>query len=139
MIVPVAGVRQTPRHNRVELAIHRVAGVAVGARADAAQRAARQPTVAAVVVSVTSAQHSFIQKRTRLTVSVASAGPYANSLHLDPDQHLIAQFLQAVCSSWHPTNTTFAFGALTPTQHSFIQSYGWNLQRLQHSRNKTEQ
>ena len=36
-------------------------------------------------------------------------GPYANSLHLAPDrwphQHLIAQFLQAGCSSWRATNS----------------------------------
>jgi len=41
-------------------------------------------------------------------VAVASAGPYANHLHFDPDrqprQHLITQFLHANCSSWHPTN-----------------------------------
>jgi len=41
--------------------------------------------------------------------AVASAGPYANSLYLTPDrwprQHLITQFLQAMCSSWRPTNS----------------------------------
>ena len=34
--------------------------------------------------------------------AVASAGPYANNLHLAPDrphQHLITQLLQARCSS----------------------------------------
>jgi len=31
--------------------------------------------------------------------AVALAGPYANNLHLDPDQHLIAQFFQSGCSS----------------------------------------
>jgi len=40
---------------------------------------------------------------------VASAGPYANHLHLAPDrqphQHLITQFLLARCSSWHPANS----------------------------------
>ena len=39
--------------------------------------------------------------------AVASAGPYANNLHLAadrlPHQHLITQFLQAGCSSWCPT------------------------------------
>ena len=38
--------------------------------------------------------------------AVASAGPYANNLHLAldrlPHQHLITLFLQAGCSSWHP-------------------------------------
>jgi len=42
-------------------------------------------------------------------MAVALAGPYANNLHLDPDRqphkHLIAQFLQAKCSSWRPTNS----------------------------------
>jgi len=42
-------------------------------------------------------------------VAVASAGPYANNLHLAPDkqprQHLITQFLQAGCSSQCPTNS----------------------------------
>jgi len=40
---------------------------------------------------------------------VASAEIYANHLHLAPDrwtcQHLITQFLQAGCSSWHWMNT----------------------------------
>ena len=40
--------------------------------------------------------------------AVASAGPYANNLHLaqdrQPHQHLITQLLQARCSSWCPTN-----------------------------------
>jgi len=48
--------------------------------------------------------------------AVASAGPYANSLHLAPDrqphQHLVSQFLQAGCSSWPPTNIVKAFKAL---------------------------
>ena len=38
--------------------------------------------------------------------AVVSAGPYANNLHLAPDrltqQHLIAQFLQAGCTSLMP-------------------------------------
>ena len=45
--------------------------------------------------------------------AVASAGPYANNLHLtadkQPRQHLITQFLQAGCSSWCPTNSVKAF------------------------------
>ena len=45
--------------------------------------------------------------------AVASAGPYTNNLHLAPDwqphQHLITQFLQAVCSSWRPTEALKAF------------------------------
>ena len=40
-------------------------------------------------------------------MAVASAGPYANNLHVVPDrqwhQHPITQFLQAGCSSWRPT------------------------------------
>jgi len=40
-------------------------------------------------------------------VEVASAGPYANHLHLAPDryphQYLTTQFLQARCPSCHPT------------------------------------
>jgi len=41
-------------------------------------------------------------------VAVASAGAYANHLHLAPDrqpcQHLTTQFLQARCPSCRPTN-----------------------------------
>jgi len=48
-------------------------------------------------------------------VAVASAGPYANTLHLAPGiqpcQHLITQFLQASCNSWHPTNSVKAVKA----------------------------
>ena len=44
--------------------------------------------------------------------AVASDGPYANNFHLavdrQPHQHLIAQFLQAGCSSWHPVNSVKA-------------------------------
>ena len=38
-------------------------------------------------------------------VTVASAGPYANHLHLAPRQHLTTQFLQAGCPSYRPTNS----------------------------------
>ena len=42
----------------------------------------------------------------------ASAGPYANNLHLTPDrqpnQHPITQFLQAGCSSWCETSSVKA-------------------------------
>jgi len=52
-----------------------------------------------------------------LGMAVASAGPYANNLHLAPDrwphQHLIAQFLQAICCSWRPTNSIKALKAIT--------------------------
>ena len=45
-------------------------------------------------------------------MAVASAGPYANNLHLAPDrqphQHLSTQCLQAGCSSWRPTNSVNA-------------------------------
>jgi len=48
--------------------------------------------------------------------AVALAGPYANNLHLAPDrqphQHLITQFLQARCSSWHRTNSASTDGTL---------------------------
>jgi len=49
-------------------------------------------------------------------MAVASAGPYANCLHLAPDryphQHLVAQFLQTRCSSWCPTNSVKALKAI---------------------------
>ena len=74
---------------------------------------------------------------------MASAGPYANNLHLAPDrkphQHLINQFLQTGCSSWHPTNSIKALKAqkasvpFTPkswvSDLSFLQcsdTVGWN-------------
>jgi len=48
--------------------------------------------------------------------AVASAGRNANNLHLNPDrqphQHLITQFLQTGCSSWHPTNSVKALKKL---------------------------
>jgi len=42
--------------------------------------------------------------------AVASAGPYANNLHLAPDRqtHLITQFLQAGYSSGRPSNSVKA-------------------------------
>jgi len=50
-------------------------------------------------------------------MAVASAGPYANNLHLasyrQPHQHLISQCLQAGCSSWCPTNGVKALKAIT--------------------------
>jgi len=49
-------------------------------------------------------------------MAVASAGPYANCLHLAPDryphQHLVTQFLQTRCSSWCPTNSVKALKAI---------------------------
>jgi len=52
-------------------------------------------------------------------VAVASAGPYANHLHLAPDgqprQHVITQFLQAGCPSCHPTNSVKALKEVTDT------------------------
>jgi len=49
-------------------------------------------------------------------MAVASAGPYANCLHLAPDryphQHLVAQFLQTRCSSWCLTNSVKALKAI---------------------------
>jgi len=51
--------------------------------------------------------------------TVASAGPYANNLHLtadrQPHQHLITQFLQTGCSSWRATNSVNAL------LHCYIQ------------------
>ena len=47
--------------------------------------------------------------------AVASAGPYADNLHLAPDrwphQHLITQFLQAGCPSCRPSNSVKALKA----------------------------
>jgi len=47
--------------------------------------------------------------------AVASAGPYANNLHLaadrQPHQHLNTQFLQVGCSSWRPTDSVKALKA----------------------------
>jgi len=55
--------------------------------------------------------------------AVASAGPYANNLHLGPDrqphQHLITKFLQARCSSWCPTNNVKALKALEMNSNIF--------------------
>ena len=47
--------------------------------------------------------------------AVASAGPYANNLHLAADNHTSTppQFLQAGCSSWHPTNSVKSLKAYT--------------------------
>jgi len=51
--------------------------------------------------------------------AVASAGPYANNVHLAPDrqphQHPNVQFLQAGCSSWRPTNRVSVIKALKAT------------------------
>jgi len=47
--------------------------------------------------------------------AVASAGPYANNLHLasdrQPHQHLITEFLQAGCTSGRPINGVEALKA----------------------------
>jgi len=55
-------------------------------------------------------------------MAVASAGPYANHLHLaadrQPSQHLISQFLQARCCSWCQTNTVKALKASIQQQGS---------------------
>ena len=52
-------------------------------------------------------------------MAVPSAGPYANHLHLAPGrwphQHLITQYLQAGCSSWHPTDSVKALKASLDT------------------------
>jgi len=49
-------------------------------------------------------------------MAVASAGPYANNMHLasdrEPHQHLITHFLQTGCSSWRPTNSVRALKAI---------------------------
>jgi len=56
-----------------------------------------------------------------LGLTVASAGPYANNLHLAPDrqphQHLITQFLQAGCFSWRPTSSVKALKAHQHKKH----------------------
>ena len=53
--------------------------------------------------------------------AVASAGPYANYLHLAPDrlphQHLITKFLQAGCSFWCPNNNVKALKAIDAAQN----------------------
>jgi len=55
----------------------------------------------------------IFMKQETVRVAVASAGPYANHLHLTADryprQHLITQFLQY--SSWRPTNSVKALKA----------------------------
>jgi len=47
--------------------------------------------------------------------AVASAGPYANNLHLAadtwPHQHLFVRFLEARCSSWRPADSVKALKA----------------------------
>jgi len=54
--------------------------------------------------------------------AVASAGPYANNLHLAPDryprQHLITQFLQARCCSWRLTNSIKALKAIKSIENN---------------------
>ena len=60
---------------------------------------------------------TYVQKLTALMgFPDASAGSYANNLHLapdryQPDQHLITQFSHAGCSSWHPDNSVKALKA----------------------------
>jgi len=56
VVVAVAGVWQAPWDDGVELAVHRVARLTLGARAHASQRAARRATVVTVVVSVTATE-----------------------------------------------------------------------------------
>jgi len=51
--------------------------------------------------------------------AVASAGPYANNLHLAPDSHINTsslKFLQAECSSWFPINSVKALKAIKSTE-----------------------
>jgi len=74
-------------------------------------------------------------------MAVASAGPYANNLHLAPDrqphQHLITQFLQAGCSSWRPANSIKALKTLIMAyvSHAHLLSQGclqcttWSLEQ----------
>ena len=58
--------------------------------------------------------------------AVASAGPYANNLHLAPDrqpqQHLITQFLPAGCSSWRQTNSVKAL-KVSQSRKSMFKSW----------------
>jgi len=44
-------------------------------------------------------QSGFKRLQEMMGMAVASAGSYANNLHLAPHQHLITQFLQAGCPS----------------------------------------
>jgi len=50
-------------------------------------------------------------------MAVASAGPYANHLHLAPDRsprkYLTTQFLQARCPSCRPNNSIKALKAVS--------------------------
>ena len=58
--------------------------------------------------------------------AVASAGPYANNLHLAPDtlphQQLITQLLQAGCSSWCLTSSVSALKASAALYYVFTEN-----------------
>jgi len=60
-------------------------------------------------------------------VAVASAGPYANYLHLAPDsypcQYLTTWFLQAGCPSCHPSNSVKALNTYKGNVMSLITGY----------------
>ena len=64
--------------------------------------------------------------------AVASAGPYANNLHLTPDrqphQHLIAQFLRTGCFSWRPTYSVKALNKLLFSLPEVLQYFNGYMQ-----------
>jgi len=60
----------------------------------------------------------ILLEREMMGVAVASAGPYANHLHIaadrQPRQYLTTQFLQAGCPFCHPTNSVKALKSRVP-------------------------
>jgi len=72
--------------------------------------------------------------------AVASAGPYANNLHLaldrQPHQHLITHsiFFQAGCSSWCSTNSVKALRAIAGKVSKFNNAVTHNNARFQRYR-----
>ena len=65
MVVSVSGVRQTPRDDGVELAVHRVTRLTLGAGADTAQGTGRRAPIVPVVMRVTA---KTMSKYTRLPI-----------------------------------------------------------------------
>ena len=72
------------------------------------------------------------QEMTGFWDAVASAGPYANNLHLTPDrqphQHLIAQFLRTGCFSWRPTYSVKALNKLLFSLPEVLQYFNGYMQ-----------
>jgi len=57
VVVPVAGVRQTPWDDCVELTMHWIAGFTLSTGTDAAEHTSRRATIALVIVRVTATDH----------------------------------------------------------------------------------